>query len=56
MRRTVEEIDEQMDRAADLEDSGENPYWGMTYAQGVKAALGWVTGELDEEPLPENLD
>lgn len=45
------EIEAQYDEAAALVDDGVNPYPGMTYAQGVRDALGWVLDETDEPPL-----
>lgn len=54
-RPTDKEIEDKMYQARDLEAEGENPYWSMTYAQGVEAALAWVLGpEFDGvDPLEE---
>jgi len=40
------EIDEMIDLAANGAD-----YEGMTYAEGVMAALEWILGYTEEEPL-----
>lgn len=32
-------------------DSGESAYPGMTYEQGVEAAILWMTGNSDELPV-----
>ena len=47
--RTDEEIDDTLNDA--VETQGRWP--GMTYEQGVEAALRWVTGEEDLNPLEE---
>jgi hypothetical protein len=31
----------------------ESKVFGMSYEQGVEAALGWVLGAFDEDPLEE---
>jgi predicted secreted Zn-dependent protease len=49
--RTKEEIDNQLNLAADQEEKGGSQYPGMTYEQGVQAALLWVTEKYDETPL-----
>ncbi len=51
MKRTEAQIGEMINRGYDLRDSGENPYFGMTFADGVREALRWAIGEQDEEPL-----
>ena len=53
IKRTAEEIDEQMNRAWEEEDDGSR-YPGMTYEQGVRAAIDWITTDGgDEPPMPE---
>lgn len=49
---TQEEIDDVLNQCSDMEDSGKNPFFGMTYAQGVKAAIEWMQG-YEENPLVE---
>ena len=47
--RSKSEIDEQIGRALD----GNGGYFGMSYyGEGVVAALDWVTGFIDDEPMP----
>ena len=47
--RSKSEIDEQVGRALD----GNGGYFGMSYyGEGVVAALDWVTGFIDDEPMP----
>ena len=53
IKRTAEEIDEQMNRAREEEDGGSR-YPGMTYEQGIRAAIDWITTDGgDEPPMPE---
>jgi hypothetical protein len=47
---TKQHIDDVLNKCADMEDSGENPFFGMTYAQGVRAAIEWMQGD-GENPL-----
>lgn len=50
--RTKAEIDEQLADAADSLDTGTN--WpGMTYEEGVHAALTWVTGQSTTPPMED---
>ena len=48
--KTRKEVDEQIDKAQQAIESGEG-YHGMGYEEGVKAALEWVMGDIDEEPI-----
>jgi len=48
--RTKEEINEQLDKAENALVSGEG-YFGMTYEAGVKAAIEWIMGDVDEKPI-----
>lgn len=50
---TEAEIDEQLDLAADAADEGASKWPGMTYEQGVDAALRWATGQSDEKPMED---
>jgi hypothetical protein len=45
--RTREEIDQQLDAA--MEENGRWP--GMTYEEGVRDALQWITGDSDDAPI-----
>ena len=49
--RTPEEIDDLMNRCVDSEESGESSYPGMTYEQGIKAAVNWLDG--GDHPLDD---
>jgi hypothetical protein len=50
---TQEEIDNQRNDALSWEDAGGTAYPGMTYEQGVGAALAWMEGDSDERPIQE---
>ncbi len=50
VERTQGEIDNLLDRCinADIEGSS---YPAMTYEEGIKAGIEWITGQIDEYPL-----
>jgi len=50
-----EEIIEELAFAEDAIDGEENKFFGMTYEQGVKAALEWVLDYTDERPMEDYL-
>jgi hypothetical protein len=45
-----QELNDVLADIADMENTGENPFFGMSYLDGVKAALEWVLNEA-EHPL-----
>lgn len=53
-KRSTEEIDNVVNDAWDSINEGSSRYPGMSYEEGVRAALDWVTGETDENPFEEN--
>lgn len=49
---TKEQLEDVINKCTDLDN--ESMYPGMTYEQGVKAAIDWMTGnygEMGESPL-----
>jgi hypothetical protein len=52
IKRTDQEIESLIGDCADAEAEGSR-FPGMTYEQGIDAALRWVFGEQDEHPLAE---
>ena len=50
MMKRREEIDEMLER---LDEEGENYCSGMSYYDGVKAALEWIANYTDEEPVED---
>lgn len=53
MARLQSEIDKIIERCVECENNNESLYPGMTYEQGVRAAIEWMTGETNESPLEE---
>jgi len=51
---TDEQINEVINDANDQIDAGGSRWPGMSYEQGVVAALGWVIGDAGESPFEEN--
>jgi len=51
--RTNGEIEDQMNLAIECEDTGVNPYSGMTFAAGVRATIEWLQGDVNEPPIDE---
>ena len=51
--KSDEEINDLIQRCMDAEAKGTTKYFGLTYEQGVKVALDWVTGNDDIHPLDE---
>ena len=54
LKRTEEEIDDVLNRAAEAEDAGKTQWPGMTYEQGVAAALHWAVGNQDNNPMDDD--
>lgn len=52
--RTPDEIDEAKNAAWDSKNDNVSKYPGMSYEDGVIAALDWITGDVDEHPMEEN--
>jgi hypothetical protein len=54
--RRQEEIDEVLHRCIDQHAAGGSAYPGMTYEEGVDAALRWVTGKSDNPVFDSDAD
>jgi len=52
--RSEDEINLQMDKAQESISEGGSKWPGMTYEQGVRAALDWVTEGDDVPPMEED--
>lgn len=52
--RPQEEIDEQLNRAFEAEERGSSQWPGMTYEDGVKQSLLWVTGASQDPPMQDD--
>lgn len=53
LERSEAEVDEQIDLAQDSITQGTTRWRGMTYEQGVRNALAWVTGDDDAAPMED---
>ena len=51
--RTNEEIDVVMNLSTETINSGSSKWPGMTYEDGVSAALAWLFGETEDNPMVE---
>lgn len=52
--RTQAEIDAVLNKASELADGGRNPFFGMTYAQGVEDGIKWLLGETNDNPMEDD--
>lgn len=50
--RTRDEIDDLLQQCAEAIDAGRSKYFGMSYEQGIEAAIQWLT-EGGEHPLED---
>ena len=50
--RSTDEIYNEIDRATEKQYSGEG-FHGMTYEDGVKAALEWAMGDVEDKPMDD---
>lgn len=53
VERSSQEIDEQLNRAAEAEATGDSQYPGMSFEEGVRAGIEWVLGLTDDLPIPD---
>ena len=53
--RPQEEIDDVIDWASEAEANGMSHFHGMSYEEGVDAALRWVLEETNDLPIAEPL-
>lgn len=53
MQPREDEIEDEWDAAQSDVDAGIDRYPGMSYAQGVAAALAWILGNDDAPPYSE---
>ena len=54
MLRNTEELNDEIYRAMPWVDAGTTAFPGMTYEQGVEAALRWAIGKESERPIEED--
>jgi hypothetical protein len=54
IKRTTKQIDDLISKCWDQENEGGSKYPGMTFEQGIKEAIDWITGNQDETPLEDD--
>lgn len=54
--RKTDEIDELIDDCTRSESEGRSKYPGMTFEQGIRTAILWLTEEAESHPLKEDED
>ena len=53
LERSDDEIDAVLNACSESMDAGRAKWPGMTYEQGVRAGIDWVTGQQDDNPMDE---
>jgi len=53
IKRSNEEIDDVLNKTSESVDQGTTRWAGMSYEQGVEAAILWVTGQTDDNPMED---
>lgn len=53
VKQPDEKINTLLNRCAESEETGESKYPGMTFEQGIKMAIEWLTGLSPDHPLDE---
>lgn len=51
MVKSESDINNVRAEAEAMQVEGENPFWGLTYLDGVVEALRWAVGDSDASPL-----
>lgn len=54
--RSEDQIDEVLNATAEATDKGRTGWPGMTYEDGISAALTWLFGESDDNPVFDRQD
>lgn len=49
--RSEQEIWDLLNQCSQSENEGASKYPGMSYEQGIKAAIEWITGNIQDHPL-----
>lgn len=47
------EINDLINECAEADDTGISKFPGMSYEQGIRAAIEWITGETKDHPLED---
>lgn len=51
--RSEQEIWDLLNQCAEAEETGSSTYPGMIYEQGIKAAIEWLVGDINDHPINE---
>ena len=49
--RSEREIWDLLSQCAEVEETGASNYPGMSYEQGIKAAIEWIIGDVKDNPI-----
>lgn len=55
IKRTEDEINNLLNQCSDAEEEGVSKYPGMKYEDGIKAAIEWLLGYIEDHPLNEQI-
>jgi hypothetical protein len=53
---TEDQFEDEYSKAVAAVADGVNPWHGMTYVEGVRDTLAWLSGDREEAPLEELSD
>lgn len=53
MKPTQAEIDELLDAVSEEINKGSSRFHGMSYEEGIRDTIEWMTGETDEHPYED---
>lgn len=51
IKRSNEEIDDLLNECAEGIETGDSKYPSMSYEEGIRDAIDWITGTTDENPM-----
>lgn len=52
-KRSTEDVDDLLNEVQDFIERGTTKFSGMTYEQGVEAAIRWLRGDCDDRPMDD---
>ena len=53
IKRSEDEVWELLNKVGEKINEGGSKYRGMTYEQGIEAAIMWVTGDWEDHPYDD---
>ena len=51
--RSEEEVNELVGKLIAQQEKGYSKFQGMRYEEGVRAAIDWLVGDTDEDPMAD---